>query len=342
VLESRLAPETSGVVYYLPRSLAEITTQREKGKKPTFTFREEAIADLNQRYVLNYQGNALFKDRLCVLVSNGHLQSIEYASEDATPRIAVALAELAAKTRPGPAEGAGAGEETDPVERVGEDVAPFSITFDPFDDLDRARAGGVIAGRLGADKRTTYSIDLPDAAALRLAKRARRNTCDGKGVCFRTKIKTMVRVLRNGEAIHVETLDVVGPLVGNIDLDRVFLVEKVARLGFTDGALTTVIVKRPSQALQAAKLPLDVLDVLLAVPTNFIGNLTGAKTAQDQYVESLQSRTAALQQITASLNAIGQRTVADGNAAANSLFQLSCDGSVRPSAGGGGGGGDPS
>jgi hypothetical protein len=322
VLESRLAPETSGVVYYLPRSLAKITTEI-KDRKLTFAFAEEPIADLSQRYVLNYQGNPLFKDRLCVLVSNGYLQSIEYASEDATPRIAVALAELAAKTRPGPAEGAG-------VDSEGEDVK-FSLTFDPLDDRDRARVGWAIAQGLG-EKPARYSIDLPDAAALRLAKRARRNTCDGKGVCFRTKIKTMVRVLKNDQSIHVGTLDMVGPLVGNIDLDRVFLVEKVARLKFNNGALTGFTMKRPSQALQAAKLPLDILDVLLAVPTNFVGNLTGDKTAQDAYVASLQNRTAKLAEITASLNEIGQRTtVQEGDKAEaedSTIFKLSCNGTV--------------
>jgi hypothetical protein len=316
-------------VYYLPRSLATVKTKRTGGELE-FKFEEQVIADVSQRYVLNYQSNPLFKDRLCVMVSNtGYLTSIEYATEDATPRIAVALAELAAKATPGPSASTRSADGAREFDAPS-DVPEFSLTFDPLDAQELARVGEEITRRLNPGKRTKYRIDFPDVGSLMMAMRARRQTCEGKGVCFRTKINTMVRVLENDKAVALTTLQLVGPLVGNIDLDRVFLVEKVARLGFNNGALTDVIIKQPSQALQAAKLPLDILDVLLAVPTNFVGNLTGTKAAQDAYVASLESRTAALQRITASMQAIAQRTASENGAeeANSKIFQLSCKGTT--------------
>jgi hypothetical protein len=321
-------------VYYLPRSLAQVTAERKDGDL-TFAFEEQAVADINHRYVLNYQRNPLFKDRLCVVVSStGYLTSIEYATEDTTPRIAVALAELAAKARSGSSATARSGDVRALVAPP-PDFPPFSLTFDPLDTQELVRVGEEITRRSKSGKGTKYSIDLPDAGALRMAQRARGQTCEGKGVCFRTKINTMVRVLENDKAIAVTTLQLVGPLVGNIDLDRAFLVEKVARLGFADGALTDVVIKQPSQALQAAKLPLDVLDVLLAVPTNFVGNLTGTKAAQDAYVTSLENRTAALARISASMQAIAQRTAStdDAEPPNSTIFKLACKGTVLNSSG---------
>jgi hypothetical protein len=343
VFVSRLAPETSGIAYYLPRSLVTVDTDRTEGtaltSKTNFTFAEQTIADTRQRYVLNYQGDPFFKDRLCVVVgTSGFLSSIEYASEDTTPRIAVALAELAAKTISVPsARPPGAGFAPRPITAV----EKFSVTFDPLDTVDLDMVGNRITRELqegsGDPPGTKYSIDFPDAAALKLAKRARGQNCDGKGVCFRTKIRTMVRVLKQKdptkdekEAFAISTVDMVGPVVGNIDLDRLFLVEKVTRLKFEEGALTEFIMRRPSQALQAAKLPLDILDVLLAVPTNFIGNLTGTKEAQEAYVTSLQNRTEALRTIQTNLAAIGARTAPENGVepADSTLFQLKCNGQL--------------
>jgi hypothetical protein len=66
-------------------------------------------------------------------------------------------------------------------------------------------------------------------------------------------------------------LEVVNPYyTGHLDLDRAFMVEKVQRLGFENGALSQVIMRKPSEALQTVKLPLAVVDAILAVPANFI------------------------------------------------------------------------
>jgi hypothetical protein len=142
----------------------------------------------------------------------------------------------------------------------------------------------------------------------------------------------------NVEELDTVPVDVYGP-VGNVDLSRAFLVEKVVRLSFKDGALEELIMKKPSEALQAAKLPLDVLDVLLAVPGNFVDSVSGTKAARQAYVDELDARTKAIQSINASLDAMASRTAITPVGEADNLYKLTCQG--RLTGGGGGSGGAP-
>ena len=249
------------------------------------TFDSNNLPDIGNRYALNYRNNPFFHDRLCVTRSSstkGYLTSIEYASEDKTPAIAVALAELAGRL-------AGGGAPSPPATFVAPPtfaaaVQPFKITFDPL-DADRVRqVSNEVNRRLGTPP-GKYRIEFPDLRSVK----PQRQACDGKGVCFRTKLqKVAVRVTRREGAYENELetqflTDIYGP-IGNLDLSRAFLVEKVVRLKFTDGALDELVMKKPSEALKAALLPLAVLDVLLAVPTNFVDKVTGTQDARQAYV----------------------------------------------------------
>ena len=51
--------------------------------------------------------------------------------------------------------------------------------------------------------------------------------------------------------------------------------DKVVRLGFDNGALTQVTMRKPSEVLQTVKVPLAVVDAILAVPANFVSNAAG-------------------------------------------------------------------
>jgi hypothetical protein len=62
------------------------------------------------------------------------------------------------------------------------------------------------------------------------------------------------------------------------------MVEKVVRLGFEQGALTQVIMRKPSEALETVKLPLAIVDAILAIPANFVakaGDSAAIKSAMD-------------------------------------------------------------
>ena len=335
VMESRIDSDAEGIVYYVPRSLVTVTVTPRASGEVGFTFDSNNLPDIGNRYALNYRNNPFFHDRLCVTIDStkGYLTSIEYASEDKTPAIAVALAELAGRL-------AGGGAPSPPATFVAPPtfaaaVQPFKITFDPL-DADRVRqVSNEVNRRLGTPP-GKYRIEFPDLRSVK----PQRQACDGKGVCFRTKLqKVAVRVTRREGAYENELetqflTDIYGP-IGNLDLSRAFLVEKVVRLKFTDGALDELVMKKPSEALKAALLPLAVLDVLLAVPTNFVDKVTGTQDARQAYVTELNQRATALESINNSLNKLALREDPRGEAGADAgrgsdnPFTIKCSGSQR-------------
>jgi hypothetical protein len=328
VMESRFESDAEGIVYYVPRSLVKVTvTPQAGGGDPLFGFTSDNIPDVANRYALTYRNNPFFHDRLCVTIdkTTGYLTSIEYASEDKTPAIAVALAELAGKLSGGPPSRP-AGADEPGKERFAAPPPPFEIRFDPLDAERIRQVNNEINRRLGAPP-GTYRLEFPDLRSLK----PQRQACDGKGVCFRTKIRAAARVTRRERGYEDEVVtqvvdNIYGP-IGNLDLSRAFLVEKVVRLTFDDGALEKVIMKKPSEALKAALLPLSVLDVLLAVPTNFVDNVTGTKSARDAYVAELDQRVTAINGINASLNRLEARQNARADSdAGDTTFKISCQG----------------
>ncbi|MCL4765726.1 MAG: hypothetical protein KJZ80_05805 [Hyphomicrobiaceae bacterium] len=291
----------------------EITAPLSRAKTMDLGLKVAAVQvpDHAHRYVLAYRRNSLYNDRVCASTdASGFLNAVEFASEDATPQIVLALAELGAKApRFGlPRAGTPGDQDDDEVIRY---------TIDPLDPSQVRAANLDLGRRLGGD----IAIDLRGAAALMPSA---PDTCDGKGVCFRTSAKVPIRIVSGSRQQLSPTVDVdivSQAYLGQMDLERAMLVEKVVRLGFTNGALTHVIVKKPSEALQAVKLPLAVVETLLAVPGNFFGQITGSSAALKSEVENRVAAERALEtrmkEIAAHLNT---------GTSAEAAFQLKCQG----------------
>jgi hypothetical protein len=353
VLHSSTYEEDGGIPYYLPKSIivAKVDAQRrlkpgrEKkqdkidsdydyfvsfntntetvGRAQLKATRGETVPDLNHRFRLTYNANPFFKDRYCILTSESNLlQSIEYATEDATPRIALALAELARK--------AGAFSRREDEEAKPPEDAPLVdygtviVTFDPFSDRERQAAEQVINRTFGYNVNVRF--DFPDLRQFRPS----REKCRGdRGVCFRTKVQTpmLLRSANDGAKVKGEALttivlvDVVNPhFIGHFDLDRAFMVEKIVRLGFEEGALTHVIMRKPSEVLQTVKLPVAIVDTILAVPANFIANTAGGATNVNT---ELQTQRQTINRIEQKLTESG---VLQDNAANANIYRERCEG----------------
>lgn len=294
MLHSSNNPMDGGIAYHLPRTvitakvdlwrrplpgkkadstneadfeyLAGLDMAVEGGQKAT---RGDVIPDLSERFTLAYSSNPFFNDRYCVVAdTNGLLKSIEYATEDKTPQIVLALAELGQKLA------AGGFVSDRPADAPDKPVTSAIVTFNPFDSRDRAAAARVVNTTF--NNKAIVSFEFPDLVG---QKRGVDNKCYGSGgVCFRTVVNTPIRLkdLRTETVTSIGMVEVVNPYyVGHMDLDRAFMVEKVHRLGFQNGALTQVIMRKPSEALQTVKLPLAVVDAILAVPANFISKAGG-------------------------------------------------------------------
>src|SRR5262249_1773506 len=155
----------------------------------------------------------------------------------------------------------------------------------PFDPDDTAAAAEVINNSFGTQlgpngpvNKVNVKFEFPEMRYFRRDQASAK--CNGdRGLGFRTKVKTLMR-LGSDQRTATAMVDVVNPyFVGHFDLDRAVMVEKVVRLGFEEGALTQVIMRKPSEVLQTVKLPLAVVDALLAVPANFISTVATGTTS---------------------------------------------------------------
>jgi hypothetical protein len=299
VLHSTDDGTVSGIPYYLPKSMvvAEVMIKK-KGANYFLEFvttgngktRGEIVPDQRQRFHLTYNSNIFYNDRYCISTdANNLLQSIEYASEDATPRIALALAALAQKG-PQAFAIAAAGEA--------ETVDTIRVTFDPFDWTETKAAEKIITDALPLDARIG-SVKFDFAGFVRLSGTPKAACRSDKGVCFRAKLKVPMRLTdRNGGAlsqtVYVDMVNV--DHIGHFDLDRTFMVEKVVRLGFENGALSQVIMRKPSEVLETVKLPLAIVDTILAVPANFLAKTGGTNATLNTELQQQQATLKILQE----------------------------------------------
>jgi hypothetical protein len=91
-LTSESTADAEGTVYYLPKSLVEITVVKA-GKPESYTISAQgkSVPDLDHRYVLSYQPNVLYDDRFCIgRDADGLLTTVQFAAEDKTQQKRIA------------------------------------------------------------------------------------------------------------------------------------------------------------------------------------------------------------------------------------------------------------
>ena len=349
ILHSSSDPVDGGIAYHLPRSVivAKVDLWRIKranvdgvdkyvvaiNTEPTTTNGEtvpathgETIPDLKERFALTYNNNPFFYDRYCILTTpNGLLSSVEYATEDKTPNIVLALSELGRKL------GTGFAGSPQPADADStEPLTSATVTFNPFDSEDSDAAAQVINNTFGRHiingpkgnervNKVDVRFDFPELRHFR--RHQDSSKCRGdKGLCFRTKVKTPMRMWDGVARAYTASIlvDVVNPYyVGHFDLDRAFMVEKVVRLAFDNGALNQVIMRKPSEVLQTVKLPLAVVDAILAVPANFISKATGNTQAINDSLQAQRAEIDALQ---------AQLTTGVADSSTETIYRPKCKG----------------
>ena len=140
------------------------------------------------------------------------------------------------------------------------------VTFDPYLRRDVAIAERTLQTTF-ADK--SIRIRLPETIYLDSYSKSHSqeganlngpNTCNGRGLCFRTIVRTPIILESDGkqEAIYYTTI-VDRNNTGGINLKRGFFVEKIQRLKFEDGALVGATVRHPSEGLAVANVVTSVI-----------------------------------------------------------------------------------
>ncbi len=300
-------PQHLGAVYYLPKTILTLTIKsygrikqvEVDGKEDPRPIPEvvviegvepREIADSRYPYVLQYDPSITSNDRVCIGVSQaGLLQSVEGAADDKTGDIAIAIAKLAGRLA-GPGAFAGTVAKTE-SDKLFTELRTMKIDIDPLDERQWQVVNMAMRANLGPIA-ANYEFGVGDIK--NLVGAASPKSCPLNSVCYRTRVPVQLFLARKRGRDYQVTSSVFAKVVSqkvtaNIDVSRAFMVEKVTKLKFTNGILTAVNMRKPSEALAVAKLPLTVLDAAmtsaLAAPGNFLAKANGSavttKLAQD-------------------------------------------------------------
>ncbi len=235
----------------------------------------EQVADLSHSYVLQYRPNAVYSDRVCMGTNDrGLLQYVEAGTKDETGNIIVSIAKLAGRF---------AGTQPFTTTGVPQKISEIELTVDPYNNADRLAASRTIDDHFpefqGRFRLLVENTPRPKDPSL-------RGTCPVGSICYRTIVPVRIGLFDAGTNRNsVRYVNVANAEINNIDVTRAFMVEKVTRFGFTDGMLSYAVIRKPSEMLETAKLPLTVYDAMLtsalAAPGRFLNEIKpGATTAE--------------------------------------------------------------
>lgn len=281
----------------------------KKGKSVELAFLDptiagaETAADSSREYTLEYRPSAFADDRLCVARgANGLLTSISLIATDRTSDVAVRLVELASLVAT-----AGGSSPLLPVGKLSEgeqaativwDKDPFiSVAFDPDDptevedmqaairsglrshlqQLDAVNRANGVATAVSDKLKPLLENDAPlvDVAGGRAVpvagEPARASDGSIRGVYFRSTVNRQFTLAPKVGGV-TRSAAVQWPDAAStrtLDIERTFAVAKTYKVALQNGVLTKFEVEKPSEALAAATLPLDMAGAVIEVPARF-------------------------------------------------------------------------
>ncbi len=342
---------TGGLIYHLPMTLIDVKLTpwyyktddkpNHKGGVQYLSLEiegEENIPDpQGGSFVLQYAPDPFSTDRICAAVSKtGLLQSVETATDNKLPEIAISLARLAGRLS-GSSPFAAANDEESPGSGnlIKDPKKAIEVTINPLSERDLNSLNQIVqrtfVGYIPTDmKDYKFNINVPFADSLADDK---RETCPAGSVCYRTAMQLPVEIENqdSGER-EVDYATVINQkILGNVKIERALFVEKITKLGFNEGVLTSMAIKKPSEALEAAKLPLSIVDAVttaaLSAPSQAVGTAVGGLTGTERtkLIEEMKTNTANLKTLQDDLRELRDDGIA-ADQTTNDAFKLKCTG----------------
>jgi hypothetical protein len=252
--------EKGGLVYALPMTVLTVARTEDDKGNPAYRITPSVMPDQSARYRLRYAAIAAVDDDVKIDVdSNLLLTTAKTDVQDRTGDILIAAAKTAAS-----------------VARIGtlrlipsdKPAPPPRCSTKPFTavlTLDELRRGRELPDC------STVRLVGPPMAAPPSAEPAPR--CDFS-LCFRTTMTVIARITPgdgNGRDAQDFSFVAIDPSrTEGIDLQGAPLVKRVNTLAFQNGLLTSTRVEKPSSALAAANLPLEIAKAILSAPAELL------------------------------------------------------------------------
>jgi hypothetical protein len=294
-----------GISYFLPKALVDLTIKRDNNGLSLVVGEMRLVPDSDHHYRVMIDHNPLYEDEFTVATeANGLLKSINSITTDKSPEIIKRIANAPIVVFGGATESL----------VVNVQAFDLKITIDPTSaaDVERVRA------RLrGLDPKIQFDsrphVRIPSDGSIV------HPDC-GRHICFRTAMPYALELSTSDPAATPRVISrsvVVVPnkhVVGQIPVTRAPFVRKEFKLDFTNGMLTQVYLKNPSEVLEFIQIPIAVAKSIVAIPSAMLkfqttqitadnGLLTAQKENLDLQRQMIEAQRALLKAQTEAKNA---------------------------------------
>jgi len=305
VTQDDVRPRQASGTYYLTKHLVQVTIERSYDvldeKKPTLlnvTTKTVAVPDGGYRMQMGFAHSPFANDDIAVTyTSTGLLDNITSTATDKTSDIIIALAADAALLR-----------SAATAQAIGSTIKKTHVLeFDPYDDGQAEAVNEQFRSIVG--KRSCVEVEVhpgrwsPGCLGDRMALQSanfntdpqvetpnfdRRDVPRKPGVYFRRPVPRTVHVVLHGKTEETRQMMFSNESpVYRIDIKRSAFVERKTIVDFTDGELVSVSVKKDSEVLAVAKLPVAIVDAYFGQVVNMLTQRKNVQDARANYYTSL-------------------------------------------------------
>lgn len=266
--------------------------------------------DPNHRMIANFDSSIFRDNTINLTVKNGLLESGSGTSRDETAPIIVAIASTVAAFAGSPLDGwkgfiVGTSKEDAEAKPVSKERFDRTLIVDPTsaetveNTINSVLKKELFDFRIGLQREGAPSEHFavtPPACAV-----AKREGCGG--LLYRQSRRYMWNVIANSNSLAGDDGETIQQIaffapdtsaVTLLPLDTAPLVTSKHQFKFAAGELVSHSVEKPSTALAAASLPLDVMRAIVSVPTELIqlrvNYATESNNAVDQQVRLVEAQ----------------------------------------------------
>ena len=295
-------PSQGGGGYHLPKHILIATVIQSAKGPPDITLVRKSIADPLYPMNVGFKLSPTSDDDIQITYQDGLITKITASADDKTKEVIENLTKSIVASF-----GRSGADGSDDI--LGLQTKVLQVAFDPFDENELARSNEQLM-RLGfclafaPDSRNPEAWGCPTSTQRREYTHRDRSPSPvqirqmGEGLFFRQPAEHKIQLFQRhgprcknwclrweGYAAFANA----GPLL-RIDVDRTLFVKRETIVQFgAEGVPTDVHVKKPSEAVVAANIPLVVTKAILAAPAEAFTSATTTTDAQKKYIDSQKS-----------------------------------------------------
>jgi len=297
--QKKVKPSQAAGTYFLAKQLVDVTVKKiVTGDKTSYSITTATVSVPDNRYTMQvgFALSPLSNDDIKVIYDKGLLKQVSAIADDRTTDVVLAIAKDLTLLRNATAAPA-------PTETI------MRFQFDPYNAAQAAAVNRQIAKSVGGTESSCVEVEIHPGVwspgcgnhSMALGASVALDTDPPNyeaapftrkpGIYYRRGMPRTVHTMLRGK--EVETRQMLfandGPIY-RVDVKRTMFVKRETVIDFTDGELVSVSVKKPSEAVAVATLPVAVVDAYVGGVVDAFTRRQKVQEARATYYTSLATR----------------------------------------------------